>query len=265
VKVTVFTSNQPRHIGLLEALAEVAETVVAVQECTTVFPGQVEDFYSRSDTMRAYFERMIAAEEHVFGRPRSAPVNVRTLALKMGDLNRFAMADLHPLLDADAFVVFGASYIRGPLATFLVRHRACNIHMGTSPYYRGSGTNFWALYDGRPEYVGATIHLLSRGLDSGPMLFHALPAAQAVGPFVLGMRAVRSAHQGLIKHLRTGELTKLAPVEQDKALEMRYSRYEDFTDQAVAEYLARVPTPDSVREALQRRDLRRFVRPYVGA
>lgn len=46
--------------------------------------------------------------------------------------------------------------------------------MGLSPYYRGTDCNFWALYDKKPQYVGATIHLLSKGIDSGPTLYHAL-------------------------------------------------------------------------------------------
>src|SRR5690606_39404976 len=79
---------------------------------------------------------------------------VQTCALPI-----YVLADA---LDSDVYVVFGASYIRGPLIDYLVARGAINIHMGVSPYYRGSSCNFWALYDGRPEYVGATIHKLSR-------------------------------------------------------------------------------------------------------
>ena len=46
--------------------------------------------------------------------------------------------------------------------------------MGVSPYYRGNDCNFWALYDDNPHLVGATIHMLTKGLDSGPMLYHAM-------------------------------------------------------------------------------------------
>ena len=47
--------------------------------------------------------------------------------------------------------------------------------MGVSPYYRGTSCNFWAIYDDNPSYVGSTIHLLSKGLDSGDILFHCIP------------------------------------------------------------------------------------------
>lgn len=42
-----------------------------------------------------------------------------------------------------------------------------NIHLGLSPYYRGSGTNFWPLYNKEPEYVGVTFHKLTSKIDDG--------------------------------------------------------------------------------------------------
>ena len=67
-----------------------------------------------------------------------------------------------------------AVYIKGPLVNFLIKKKAINIHMGISPYYRGADCNFWAMYDGNSHLVGATIHMLSKGLDSGSILYHAM-------------------------------------------------------------------------------------------
>ncbi len=142
MKITVLTSNQPRHLSLIADLADIAEEVFAVQECSTVFPGEVEDFYRRSDVMKKYFARVIDAEGRVFGRPRFHPGRVRSLALKMGDVSRLPLEALAPALAADVFVVFGASYIRGPLVDALIQKGAINIHMGTSPYYRAARAIF---------------------------------------------------------------------------------------------------------------------------
>ncbi|MDP3541428.1 MAG: formyltransferase family protein [Elusimicrobiota bacterium] len=264
MKIAVFTSNQPRHLSLIERLASVADEVVAVVECNTVFPGEVQDFYGKTEVMRRYFTRVIAAETTVFGRPRFLPAAVRALPLKMGDLNRLEPAALAPALDADAFIVFGASYIKGALCDALVERGAYNIHMGLSPYYRGSGCNFWALYDGRPDRVGATVHLLTKGLDSGPMVFHAVPAPEAVDGFELGMRAVEAAHQGLAARLADGSLRSRKPVLQDKALELRSSRYADFTDAVVEEYLGReIPAAEIARALSARRD-DDLLHPFIG-
>jgi hypothetical protein len=265
MRITVFTRNQPRHVALIESLAQIAETVFAVQECNTVFPGEVADFFRKSPIMQDHFARVIAAETKVFGTVRFPPVNVHQLPLRMGDLNLLHIDALGEALQADRFIVFGASYIKGPLAEYLVARRAINIHMGMSPWYRGSSTNFWAMYDRRPQYVGATIHLLSQGLDSGPMLFHALPPAAAADPFVHGMLAVRAAHEGLIESLRSEQIDQLEPVPQDRSRELRYTKNADFTDEVAAEYLSRLPAPEELARELESRKLSDFLRPWISS
>ncbi len=264
MKITVFTSNQPRHLALIESLSTVCDEVFAVQESNTVFPGKVEDFFRRSETMQEYFQRVINAESHVFGHPRFTPTRARSLVIKSGDLNMLGMDVLAPALSSDLFVVFGSSFIKGPLCDYLVEHRAYNIHMGLSPYYRGNSCNFWALYDQKPEYVGATVHMLSKGLDSGPMLFHALPQAETESdPFVIGMLAVRSAHEGLVCSIRSGQLLEMEPVAQDKNLEIRYTRNRDFTDDVASRYLANLPKREELLEGLRRRDTSKLLRPFI--
>ncbi len=264
MKVTVFTSNQPRHVSLIHRLAAFADEVDAVVEASTIWPGKVDDFYSNSAPMRDYFTRVTQAEQEVFGPVAFTPRNVRILVSKLGDMSKAPLDMLRPALDADVFVVFGASYIKGELCEYLVDHGALNIHMGVSPYFRGSGCNFWALVDGRPDLVGATIHFLSKGLDSGPMLFHALPAEGDADGFQLGMLAVRAAHAGLVDFLSRSDWTSVEPVKQDKSGEIRYSRYSDFTDEVVEAYLGAQPKPEAIRASVSARDMSLFLRPFVG-
>lgn len=251
MRITLFSSNNPRHLALAERLAEVAETVFMVQECVTVFPGVVGDFYKRTDIMQNYFSRVIAAEGEVFGRPRFLPPNVRQLALRTGDVSLAELDIFGDALEADIFIVFGASWIRPPLVDVLVSKRAINIHMGMSPYYRGSSTNFWAMYDRRPEMVGATVHLLSRGLDSGGILYHVRPRPEAVDPFVFGMLAVDAAQKSLVNRVASGEISNMVPLVQDRSLELRYTKNEHFTDVVAGEYLARLPAPSELLGALK--------------
>ncbi len=268
MKTTVFTGSQPRHLALVERLASVSETVYACMEVTTLFPGQVEDFFEKSDVMRAYFSRVMGAESKEFGRPRFLPENVQTIPMKMGDLAKVDPQWLGPALESDAVVVFGASYIRGCLLDRLIDMRALNIHMGASPYYRGSSCNFWALYDGNPEYVGATIHMLTEGLDSGPMLCHALPTMEdgdQLDGFALGMRAVRVALDTLTDLVKNDGWRGLTPVQQNRSLELRYTRNRDFTDGVAAEYMERALTPEVIGEAVRRRDTTRFIIMDRGA
>lgn len=263
MNITVFTSNQPRHISLINSLSTICDKVYAIQECNTVFPGEVKDFFDNSDVMNTYFQHVRAAEKEVFGSIRFLRGNVECLALKNGDLNKISQEILAPALKSEVYVVFGSSYIKGWLIDYLIEHRAINIHMGISPYYRGSSCNFWAAYDGHPELVGATIHFLGKGLDSGDMLYHALPCAEAIGPFVLGMKAVKVAHESLIHRIKNKEIFSYTSVPQDKSKEYRYTRNSDFTDVVAKDYLDNLLSPEQVKKLLENRDLELFEKPFV--
>lgn len=261
MKITVFTGNQARHISLIEDLAGSGHEVFWVQEGMAIGSGKPEG----SGIVNEYFSHVRAAEAAVFGTPRFSPPGTRGLCLPKGDLSVVELSLLRPALDADAYIIFGASFIKGPLCDFLVGHGAVNLHMGLSPYYRGSACNFWALYDGRPDLVGATIHRLSRGLDSGPILFHAVPPPQPVDGFMLGMLAVKAGLEAVVAVLGESGLDAFAPVDQDKSRELRYSRGRDFTDAVVQEYLGRLMSPEQIREAQAARPCGLLVNPFVSA
>ena len=262
MKITIFTSNQPRHLSLIEDLSKIADEVYAVMESSTVFPGEVADFYDKSAVMQEYFSKVMAAEQSVFGQPRFLPKNVRPLVIRIGDLNKLPIETFKIAMNSEKYVVFGASYIKSALIDFLVAKKAYNIHVGVSPYYRGNSCNFWAAYQGNFDYVGATIHLLSKGLDSGDMLFHAFPES-ADEPFRFGMKAVKAAHRGLVENIKNGNIDRITPVPQNKSLEIKYTKKADFTDEVAQDYLNHLPSPEKIAEKINQRDLSKFLNPYI--
>ena len=118
--ITVFTSNQPRHIALINRLNQNFDMVYAVQECTTAFPGQVDDFYNTSEVMQDYFGRVMLAERGLFGPIGPMEAGMRSMPIKMGDLNRLQSSHLGTALNSNHYLVFGSGYIHGWLADFLV-------------------------------------------------------------------------------------------------------------------------------------------------
>ena len=126
-------------------------------------------------------------------------------------------------LKSDCYLVFGSSYIKGELANFLISKKTINIHAGLSPYYRGTDCNFWALYDNNPHLVGATIHLLSKGLDNGPILYHAMPDLKS-NNFEYTMSAVKSAVHSVAEKIKDQSIFKISATEQDRSKEIRYTK-----------------------------------------
>ena len=128
MKVTIFSSNQPRHLNLAKEFSIICDAVFLVSEVNSVFPGQVNDFFKKSEIMQTYFQNVIQSERNIFGDISFLPNNVRTLSIKSGDLNTLDRNQLSDALQSDVYVVFGASYIKGWLIDFLVEHRNKHSH-----------------------------------------------------------------------------------------------------------------------------------------
>lgn len=265
MKITLFTGNQPRHLRFADALSKVCDSLYVIQECCTVFPGEIKDFYDNSEIMNRYFTRVRAAENKIFGSVRFLPQNVFQLAIKDGDLTFFKMDDLKDALESDYYIVYGSSFIKGELADFLIEHKAINLHLGISPYYRGNSCNFWALYNGQPEMVGATIMLLGKGLDSGTPLFHCFPKARYCDGFDLGMYAVLAAQNAIVNYIKKGELFDMEAgsypdVPKEK---IYYTKRIDFTDPVAERYMKSMMMEEEIFTRLSERKLDMFLNPCL--
>ena len=240
MKITLFTANQERHNYLVNILSNIATELHIVQENKTIFSGTTPGQYPATDTMKEYFKRVINAQKKLFENSfiSGKDKNINLLSLKYGDLNKCSIEFLSNFLKSDVYVVFGSSYIKGELVDFLVNHKALNIHMGVSPYYRGMDCNFWALFDSNPHLVGATIHMLSKGLDSGPMLYHALSEIKD-DPFLYTMSTVKSAFLSLAERIRNQTIYKYLPEQQNKSKEIRYSKKNEFNDKIVKSFFSK--------------------------
>ena len=237
MKITLFTSNKNRHNYLINLLSEVSDELYVIQECGTIFPGIVPDHYQTSSNMKKYFENVNNAQSQLFGNSyvNNKKKNIKILPMLSGDLNQCSVNLWSDFLNSDVYVVFGSSYIKGELVDFLVKQKAINIHAGVSPYYRGTDCNFWALFDDNPHLAGTTIHLLSKGLDSGPMLYHAMSNLKT-NPFNYTMSTIKSAFHSIAERIQDGSIFTIKPLVQDKVKEVRYTKKSDFSEEIVKEY-----------------------------
>jgi len=129
--------------------------------------------------------------------------------------------------------------------------------MGVSPYYRGTDCNFWALFDNNPHLVGATIHMLSKGLDSGPILYHALSEIKD-DPFVYTMSTVKSAFHSLAERIKNESIFKYSPEIQNKSKEVRYSKKDQFNEEIVKLFLLKKIDLNS-----KKLDMHLYKDPYI--
>ena len=237
MKVTLFTSNNYRHNYLINLLSNFCDELWVIQECKTLFTGNIDEKYPNKNIIKKYFIKVLDAQNKIFKKEfvNKNNKNIKTLPILNGELNKLSLSYLDNFLKSDIYIVFGSSYIKGELIDFLVKKKAINIHAGVSPYYRGTDCNFWALYDGNPHLVGSTIHLLSKGLDNGPMLYHAMSNLKT-NPFEYSMSTVKSAFYSIAERIKDGSILTIKPIVQDKVKEIRYTKKVDFNEDAVKEY-----------------------------
>ena len=240
MKITLFTANQNRHNYLVNLLSNNCDELFVVQENRTIFPGIVPGHYPVTKTMKEYFKNVVNAQSKIFGNSHinGKNKNIHLFPLQSGDLNKCSMDTLSDFLISDVYVVFCSSYIKGDLVDFLVKNKALNIHMGVSPYYRGTDCNFWALYDDNPHLVGATIHMLSKGLDSGSMLYHAMSNIKT-NPFEYTMSTVKAAFHSIAERIKDKSIFEIEPILQDKSKKVRYSKKIEFNEQVVKNYFTK--------------------------
>jgi len=94
-------------------------------------------------------------------------------------------------LNPDLIVVYGSSILKAPLLALFER-RILNVHLGLSPYYRGSATNYWPLVDDLPECVGATFMYIDEGIDTGEIIHQVRPGINFYdSPSCIGNRLIK--------------------------------------------------------------------------
>lgn len=207
--MVVVTGTSQRHDYVAATLRQSLDVRAIVQEQVYVY-----DELNRTDPVVAeHFALRDAAESAFFGGEKQRPLGIPALRVPKGDANEPGTVEWITSFDPDYLVLYGSSVIK---AALLGRFpdRVVNMHLGLSPYYRGSGTNFWPLVLGEPECVGATIHLASPIIDGGGILAQVRPsAAPGDGCHGLGCRTIVAGADSLavaIADLAAGRRRPLA-------------------------------------------------------
>ena len=232
-RAIVLTSTYLRHHYVVNHVAQHLDVVGVWQEEKSFKPERYAVAAEDDAVIAAHFAERDASEAEYFAEHHA-------LALRLGarlrtgaagiinDVDEIAeMAALSP----EVVLVFGTGLLRGGILERFAG-RIINLHLGISPYYRGAGTNFWPLVNREPEFVGATVHYLDAGIDTGPMIAHARPEiAAADGPHDIGNKAIVAGADALLRAVRGHVRGAVSPVPQTGAGRL-YQR-QDFSADAV--------------------------------
>lgn len=178
MRVLAISGSHPRHLAFFSVLEELGiEGCAIVMQREELVPVPDPSLGKRDKVLyvRHFCERQ-EAEERFFGKPDSEKVfrGFRVHRCLESDLSTHQTVDFVQAFDPDVALIFGTDIIRDPLFTALPEYKI-NIHLGLSPWYRGSATLFWPHYFLEPQFCGATMHLITSEADAGDVLHQSCP------------------------------------------------------------------------------------------
>ena len=107
----------------------------------------------------------IAPEIHSGNRPEIIPVS-------QGELNFPKTLARIKSFAPDIILVYGTS-ILGPDLLKHYPRSILNLHVGLPQYYRGSSCNVWPIFNAELKCLGACVHRVDAGIDTGEILAQA--------------------------------------------------------------------------------------------
>jgi folate-dependent phosphoribosylglycinamide formyltransferase PurN len=234
-RVIVLTGAELRHDFMRMAIALADDIEVVQSYCETTEGTALDKAYESGLKIRInHLERRARVEDDFFGPlVRTAPDQSNPVEVPRGDINDDHYYEEITQLDPDLLVAYGCSIIRDPLLS-AYEGRFLNVHLGLSPYYRGTGTNYWPLVNGEPEYVGATFMHLDEGVDTGDVI-HQIRARvyRGDGPHQIGNRVISDVAETYAEILRRFDDLRDVdhPAEVDDE-DTRYYTSDDYSEDA---------------------------------
>ena len=230
ISIVIITGDQLRHNYFVDRLNECFNLRGVVSE--SVYQPKIEGSTEDIRDLLRHFKQRAQAEQRFFASSRTMSITPdRLLRVSKGEANSDDVLEWIMAKDPQYLVLYGSSIIREHLLKAF-DGRTINMHLGLSPYYRGSGTNFWPLVNGEPELVGVTIHLATLDVDAGAILKQVRPKiTMGDRNHDIGCKAIIAGTEAMMASIEGYAEAKIQPKLQSEG--GRLYRRSDFNVDAV--------------------------------
>ncbi len=226
-KIVILTSENRRHLAFVDNLnsskkIEILAAYIEKKNKKNIMKNKIlsKHFKKRDQVEKKYFK-------------------IKNLSTKIKNLNfcergYLSSIDCFKMLkdyEPDLIIVFGTSIIKGKIIKYF-KDKILNVHLGLSPYYRGSGTNIFPLINNEPEFVGASIIFLDKGVDTGKII-HQIRAKFKPNDDVhqIGNRLIKEMFTVFKKIIINFEKIKF--IKEINTKNIKYYKKKDFTEESV--------------------------------
>lgn len=198
MKVLIICGNHPRHYFILKPLFKEFKNIRCImmeREPVEQAPNYKCNTMNEKILLKRHFKIRFDKESKFFGKKNIAEnfSNKNMLYRSKSNLNSKKTLDFINHFKPNVCFVMGAGLLKNKLLNILP-NLTINIHLGLSPWYRGSATLFWPSYNLEPWKTGVTFHKIDHNIDSGAILHQCRPRLEKnMGVIDLSIAAIKKA------------------------------------------------------------------------
>jgi len=233
-KVVILTGNEVRHQFFRKFLGLSTNLQVVASYCEDAEPGRIITGDEISELRKNHLDARNQTELdffEVFNQKVEDKSNPKVLP--RGEINTQAIVDEIISLRPDYLIGYGCSIIKAPMIEAF-SGRFINLHLGLSPYYRGSGTNFWPIVNQEPGFIGATFMYIDEGIDTGKIIHQIRATLYSWDTLhTLGNRLIRDAADACERLIDSSNQLASIPDDFFPQYDEKYYKNRDFTEEAV--------------------------------
>ncbi len=235
-KIILITGNSYRHkaFSILSNMSGGINLLLSIFELNPDFKKHLKQ-NTLNNAMLNHIKKRDHVEMEYFGWSNQFnSENFPCLDRPKGWSSSKECLELIKTLNPDLIVVYGSSILKGEIIE-VYRNKIINLHLGLSPYYRGSGTNYFPFVNNELEFLGASFLLLDEGIDTGKIIHQIRPTILASDYYHISYQFLLQAFLEFIKLIEKFNLLNLN-IKQPKIKNNQQSKLFkriDFNDKSV--------------------------------
>jgi folate-dependent phosphoribosylglycinamide formyltransferase PurN len=148
-----------------------------------------------------HFRLRYEKEVRVFGKKKISDHISKRDIIEINDknLNSKKIMKFIKKFNPDVCFLMGPNLLKSNMIKILPK-KTFNIHLGLSPWYRGSATLFWPSYNLEPWKTGVTFRRLNNDADAGPIIHQSVAKLKkGMSLFDLSISAIKEGKKDLKK------------------------------------------------------------------
>tara|TARA_B100002052_G_scaffold299177_1_gene336000 strand:- start:8903 stop:9706 length:804 start_codon:yes stop_codon:yes gene_type:complete len=178
MKILIFSGSHSRHLYVQSSIVgSDVDYHAIVMGRENIIPETPNGLSPKDENnFIRHFEDRHEVEARAFGNLKPADVfdSERMTLINPEELNSSKVLKIVKSHNFDFSFIFGPDMIKDPVLSALPKYKI-NLHLGLSPWYKGSATLFWPFYFLEPQFAGITLHNITEKPDQGDIFHQSVP------------------------------------------------------------------------------------------